>query len=335
MNAAPLYGMSALALASMAIAAAPPTFRVGASVQAGSYEATGTIQAVRQGTMGAQISGRVVEVLARSGDSVTAGQPLIRIEADDAKEAEAASVANASGAAARLATARADFERAQRLRAQDYISVAAMQRVEAQLHSAEAEDLAATAAVNGARTRAGWRTVRAPYAGLVTDLLVATGDLATPGKPMLTVYDPAALRVIAHVPESVAARLQRANAAHVMTGASEAPIAVSNWAVVSAVDPATHSVAVRAELPAGTHLQPGQFVRVQLPLNSASEWMRIPARAVIHRSDVTAVYVIDASGAAHLRQIRLGSEDGDSVAVLSGLQSGELIALDPVAAGRR
>jgi RND family efflux transporter MFP subunit len=275
-----------------------------------------------------------VEVLARTGDSVTAGQPLIRIEADDAKEAEAASVANASGAAARLATARADFERAQKLRAQDYISVAAMQRAEAQLRSAEAEDLAATAAVNGARTRSGWRTIKAPYTGLVTDLFVATGDLATPGKPMITVYDPAELRVIAHVPESVAARLQRATAAHVVTGAGESPIAVSTWAVVSAVDPATHSVAVRAELPTGTHLQPGQFVRVQLPLNAATEWMRIPVRAVIHRSDVTAVYVIDASGAAHLRQIRLGSPDGDSVAVLSGLQSGELIALDPVAAGR-
>ena len=334
MNAAPLYGMSALVLASIAVAATPATFRVGASVRAGSYEATGAIQAVRQGTVGAQISGRVVEVLARSGDSVTAGQPLIRIEADDAGEAEAASVANASGAAARLVAARADFERAQKLRAQDYVSVAAMQRVEAQLRSAEAEELAATAAVNGARTRAAWRTVRAPYAGLVTDLFVAAGDLATPGKSMVTVYDPAALRVIAHVPESVAARLQRAATAHVVTDAGAAPIAVSGWAVVSAVDPATHSVEVRAELPSGNHLQPGQFVRVQLPLSSSAEWMRIPTRAVVHRSDVTAVYVIDASGAAHLRQIRLGSEEGDSVAVLSGLQGGELIALDPVAAGR-
>ena len=137
----------------------------GASAQDGRYAATGTVEAVRQGTLGAQVSGRVLEVLVRSGDAVKAGQPLIRIEAEDAVDAASAGAATASGAAARLATARADFERAQRLRAQDYISVAALQRSEAALHSAEAEAQATAAAASAARTRAGWRTVSAPYAG--------------------------------------------------------------------------------------------------------------------------------------------------------------------------
>jgi multidrug efflux pump subunit AcrA (membrane-fusion protein) len=57
--------------------------------------------------------------------------------------------------------------------------------------------------------------------------------------------------------------------------------------------------------------------------------------AVLHRSEVIGVYVVDADGEAHLRQVRLGAAVGDSVIVLSGLQSGERVALDPVAAGRR
>ena len=330
-----LIGLSALLIALPALAAAPATYRVSASTQAGSYAVTGTVEAVRQGTLGAQVSGRVLEVLVRSGDPVKAGQPLIRIEAEDAVDAASAGAATASGAAARLATARADFERAQRLRAQEYISVAALQRSEAALRSAEAEAKATGAAANAARTRAGWRIVTAPYAGFVTDVMVAAGDLATPGRPLVALYAPSALRIIAQVPESLAGQLQSAKPAFLVgMDAGRPPIQVSSWSVVSAVDPATHSVEVRAELPTAVQLQPGQFARLMLPLKVAAAQLRIPVQAVLNRSEVNAVYVVDANGAAHLRQVRLGPVEGAEVIVLAGLQGGEQIALDPVAAGR-
>jgi len=97
----------------------------------------------------------------------------------------------------------------------------------------------------------------------------------------------------------------------------------------------THSVEVRADLPAGSALQPGQFVELLLPLRDLSAQIRIPSRAILRRSEVIGVYVVDADGAAHLRQVRLGPAVGDTVSVLSGLQGGEQVALDPVAAGRR
>ena len=328
-------GLFAMLFALPALAAAPATYSVAASTHDGSYAATGTVEAVRQGTLGAQVSGRVLEVLVRSGDAVKAGQALIRIEADDAVDAASAGAATASGAAARLASARADFERAQRLRSQDYISVAALQRSEAALRSAEADAQATGAAANAARTRAGWRTVSAPYAGQVTDVLVAAGDLATPGKPLIALYAPGALRVIAQLPESLAGKLQITKPAYLGSAdPGKPPLQVSSWSVVSAVDPATHSVEVRAELPAGAQVQPGQFARLRLPLKVAAAELRIPARAVLTRSEVTAVYIVDTNGAVHLRQVRLGPVEGDEVTVLSGLQGGEKIALDPVAAGR-
>jgi RND family efflux transporter MFP subunit len=166
------------------------------------------------------------------------------------------------------------------------------------------------------------------------NLWVSAGDLATPGKPLLALYDPAALRVIAQVPESLAGRLQSGRAAEVVVGTS-APVAIEAWRVIPAIDPLTHSVEVRAELPAGIALQPGQFANLLLPLRETSSQLRIPMSAVLRRSEVTAVYVVDGDGAAHLRQVRLGAAIGDSVLVLSGLQSGDRVALDPVAAGRR
>lgn len=331
-------GPFAVLFAVCALAAAPATatYTVTAATPDGGYVATGTVEAVRQGTLAAQLSGRVTDVMVRSGDAVKAGQALVRIDAEDAVQAASAGSATASGAAARLNAARAEFERAQRLRAQEFISVAALQRAEAALHSAQADAHATAAAAAAARTKAEWRTVTAPYAGLVTDVLVAAGDLATPGRPLVALYAPGALRVIAQVPESLASRLLASKPALIDgTDPHSQPLTIRNWSVVSAVDPATHSVEVRLELPAEASLQPGQFARLRLPLKEGTSATRVPAQAVLTRSEVTAVYVIDANGVAHLRQVRLGPAEGNEVTVLSGLVAGETIALDPIAAGRK
>jgi len=319
---------------SPAAAAELATFTVSAQPDGATVVATGTVEAVRQGTLAAQVSGTIAAVLVRNGDPVKAGQPLIRIEAGEAADAAAASAAAASGAEARLISARADFERARRLRAQDYISVAAMQRAEAALHSAEADAQASQSMAQAARTRASWHTVTAPYAGHVTDLWVSAGDLATPGKPLLALYDPAALRVVAQLPESLVTRVQTSKPARMAVG-DGTPTSIDNWRVVPAINPVTHSVEVRADLPAGASLVPGQFVNLQLPARNAALEIRIPLSAVVRRSEVVGVYVIDDHGAPHLRQVRLGPVTGGEVVVLAGLQGGERVALDPVAAGRR
>jgi multidrug efflux pump subunit AcrA (membrane-fusion protein) len=55
---------------------------------------------------------------------------------------------------------------------------------------------------------------------------------------------------------------------------------------------------------------------------------------VVRRAELTGVYVVDAQGAAVLRQVRLGRSQGNSVEVLSGVSAGERVALDPQAAAR-
>lgn len=334
MKAASVFLMVGILGALPAAAEKLASYPVSVHWQGASFAATGTVEAVRQGTLAAQVSGRITDVRVRNGDEVEAGLPLIQIEEGDSADNVAASAAAASGAAARLVSARADFARAQRLQAQEYLSVAALQRTEAALRSAAAEAQATEAQAKAARTRAGWHSVVAPYAGRVTNLWVSAGDLATPGKPLLGLYSPTALRVIAQVPESLAGRVQSNQPALLLVGES-APITIFTWRLISAVDPATHSVEVRAELPAGSGLEPGQFVNLLLPLQGASPQIRIPLSAVLRRSELVGVYVIDAQGSAHLRQVRLGPVVGNAVTVLSGLQSGEQVALDPVSAGRQ
>jgi RND family efflux transporter MFP subunit len=313
------------------MAATPATYTVGAATAEAVYVATGTVRAVRQGTLGAEVAGRITEVRVRSGDVVAAGEVLLRIEAGSALDAEVAAHATAAGAEARLVSARADFERAQQLRAKDYISIAALQRAEAALRSAEAEAHASSAQASAARTRAGWHTVRAPYAGHVTDVWVTPGDLATPGRALVTLHDPKALRVIAHVPDGLSPRLRADHSATLVTSGARAPartVTLRDWRVVPAVDTATRSVEVRAELPVDLALEPGQFVELHLPVSGAAPELHVPRSAVLRRSEVTAVYVLDEKGLPRLRQVRLGERFGADVQVLAGLQPGEQVVLD-------
>ena len=77
---------------------------------------------------------------------------------------------------------------------------------------------------------------------------------------------------------------------------------------------------------------PGMFARAYFTTGKAKKLL-VPQAAVVRRSEVTGVYVVDGKGKASLRQVRLGETqiNGD-VEVLAGINSGETVALDPVKA---
>ena len=101
-------------------------------------------------------------------------------------------------------------------------------------------------------------------------------------------------------------------------------------------DARTHSTQVRMTLPANEKgVYPGMFVRAHFVVGKA-ERLVIPGSAVLHRSEVVAVYVVDAKGGVKLRQVRLGEAAADgAIEVLAGLNPGEQVALDPVKAGMK
>ena len=180
--------------------------------------------------------------------------------------------------------------------------------------------------------------VKAPYDAIVSDVSVVLGDMAMPGRPLLTLYDPAALRITAAVPQAAALRLGGTPGAALqaeLPGVAATRITPVRWQVLPAMDPATHTVQVRLDLPPGTRAAPGMFGRVWLPGRSGdTPRLSVPTRAVVRRAELTGVYVLGDDGRPLLRQVRLGPVSGDQVEVLSGLRAGERVALDPQAAAR-
>lgn len=296
------------------------------------------VEAGRQTVIAAQVPGAIVALPVKAGDRVKGGQVLLRLDARAAQSGVAASHAQLESARAQASLAEKELKRQQALFEKQYISQAAVERSRVALETAQAQARALVAQVGAATTQTDYYTLAAPYAGVVSEVPVSLGDMAQPGKPLLTVFDPSSLRVSASVPESLVSVL-KADAALTVAMDGIPDIQVRQWQLLPALDAASHTRTVRLTLPAEVvaSLAPGRFARVQLPGQASKEGSSkfiVPSSAVLRRAEMQLVYVMTPDGRPHLRQVRLGEARGDQVEVLSGLREGESVALDPQAAAQ-
>ncbi len=346
-----LQGGVAGAAESTAALPAPSPALVTATVgTAGPGQSTGfdgVVEAVRQTVLAAQVAGAVVALDVKVGDAVKSGQVLARIDARAANQNTAASDAEVAAARASLELATKDLQRQQQLFQKSYISQSALERAESQFKATQAQVAAQLAQAGATRTQSGFFVVKAPYAGIVSEVPVALGDMAMPGRPLVSLYDPTRLRVTVWVPQSAVLGLQKDAAVRIQLPGLPADhewVTPSRTVVLPTVDPATHTLQLRLELapPApgtagepATVIAPGQFARAWLPgVAGGPTRLTVPARSVVRHAEMTGLYVVGADGRPLLRQVRLGPVQGDSVEILSGVSAGERVALDPQAAAR-
>ena len=300
------------------------------------YAADGIVEAVRQSTVAAQIAGRVVELHADVGSRVAKGAVLARIDERESAQVLASNEAQIARATADLANARANLERNRKLLEKQYISQAAVDRAQAE-HDAAAATLAAAKAGTGAAAAARSHTViTAPFSGVIAERSVQLGEMAQPGRPLFTMFDPVDLRVVASVPEDGIARVRTgAKGASVELSALAKTVPAKSVTVLPAADARTHTKLVRLDLPDGHATKgayPGMFARALFATGNARKLV-IPERSVAYRSEVAGAYVVTPAGEIRFRQLRLGEKTADgAIEVLAGLRAGERVALDPVAA---
>ncbi len=320
---------------------AVPTVAVGSAGRDAGFEVDGSLQAVRQSTLGAQVGGNVVQLAVKAGDRVKAGQLLVRIDERDVQAGLAQREAALVQAEAEQRNAKVNAERTRELRRQGFVSQAALDVAETQLQGADAGVRQAQAARAQAALARGFAAVTAPFDAVVLATLVDAGDLATPGRPLVTVYAPGAIRAVVQLPGSRSLQARAASAVEVTLpdGRRVAPVARTE---LPGADAVSQTVEWRFDLPpaAAAGLVPGQNVRVHFagagagaaaaaPSNARPT---VPAAAVLRRGELTAVYVQRGEGFV-LQAVRTGAAVGDAVEVLAGLKAGDRIAADAVRAG--
>jgi membrane fusion protein, multidrug efflux system len=298
------------------------------------YTAEAVIEAVHQSTVSAQIAGRIVELRFDVGDYVKKGEVIVRIDERTATQALAASEAQVREADAAARNARVNLERSRQLLAQKFVSQAVVDKAEADAKQAQARLSAMLAGAGQAATERSFATIVAPYSGVVSARHVELGEMAVPGKPLMTGFDPASLRAVANVPQAQVAAIQSSGKARIELPSLGRWIDARQVTVVPSADPRTHTTRVRLELPEDLRgVYPGVFARAHFTVGRAPRLLA-PRVAVFQRSELTGMYVLDDKGVPRLRQVRLGTAGNEgSVEVLAGLRPGERVALEPVKAG--
>ena len=294
-----------------------------------SFQAAGVAAPFRQATLSTKLMGKVTAVLVHEGDSVRAGQLLVRIDSRDLE-------ARATHVSASLAEARAVREdaatQAKRIRALYADSAAARAQLDAAetaLARADAGLATAQAAVAELDAVSSYSVIRAPFTGIVTTRFVDPGAFAAPGAPLVAVTDASRLRVTAAITPEIASTLRRGQSLHATIEN------VSTEAAIEGVVPATklNLYAVNALVPNGdSRFLPGSAATLSIVLGKHAALV-VPARAIVRQGDLTGVTLRTGEG-DETRWIRLGEITPDMVEVTAGLHAGDQIVIPTSGAAR-
>ncbi len=278
------------------------------------------VEAVHKATMSAQTSGRVSEIYFDVNDYVKKGAVLLRMRDKDQQ-------AKLNVAKASFTQAESELNRVQELFINKLIAKSVVDKAESQFKSSRAR-------LDQARENLERTIVRAPYSGIVVKRHIEVGETARVGVPLFTGLSLETLRVVVNLPQDIIHSVRKYKRARVLFLTDDnKSIATSSMIISPYADAQSHTFLVRVNLPAGDHgLYPGMAVKVAFATGSTQK-LQVPLSAVTHRSEVTALYVMNNQQKLSMRQIRVGHKlDNNMIEVLAGLQENEQVAIDPVKA---
>lgn len=300
-------------------------------------ELRGTIAPLpdRDAQVAPQVAGRIVQLLAREGDRVTAGQPVARI--DDAPLVDQANEAAAAVTKAEAERRNAEATRTRVERVFEH-GIAARQEVDdavTRADTAKAAENEAQAAAKRARRQVERATVRSPLTGVVVRILRRSGELVdgTPATPVVEVADPERLELVSDVAAADLVRVARGARAAIHVPA----LPGASWTgTVAAVSPAVDrttglgTVRVAVALEAARRPPIGVLGVARIVTGRPRQATAVPTRALrVSVGEEAEVVLCGADGGAHVRRVRRGATAGDAVEV-EGLAAGDRVALDPL-----
>jgi membrane fusion protein (multidrug efflux system) len=305
----------------------PPEAVTSAKVEAASWQsrraAIGSLVAIHDVVLGAELPGLIREVAFASGTTVKRGAVMVKLDTTN-EEAQLAS------ATADMQLAKTTLERARALRKGE-----ANTPVDLEVAEARAKQTQATVAnISATITK---KTIRAPFDGRVAMKQVERGQVVSPGTPIATLQSVDPIYAEFSLPQQALADLKTGQVATLRVDSFPG----KSWqgaisTVNSEVDSATRNIRVRATFPNKDGLlRPGLFANVEVDASDRRQVLTIPATSVVFAPYGDTVFVLGANEqtkdsdpsalVAQPRFVRLGERRGDLVAVVSGLKQGETV----------
>ncbi len=296
----------------------------------------GSLQGYVQSPIYARVPGYVKKWHKDIGSRVRKGEVLAELETPETDEQLAQALATKQQLAASLELAKSTEARWIALRAKDAVSQQEVDEKRSNTTQAMANLASAEANMQRLKQLSNFKSLISPTDGVITRRNVDTGDLVDAGaggglaRALFVVTQTDPLRLYVNVPQSYAQQIkagQKVSVSQTELGAKKFEGKLARTA--ASIDPLTRSMQVEISLDnKGGLLLPGAFVQVDLPLQKKST-LTIPNNALIIRGQGIKVAVVDADKRIKMQAVTLGRNLGEQVEVLSGLESGVRLVLNP------
>ena len=302
---------------------------------------SGALAAEREADVRAEIGGSVLSVSAEQGQAVASGAVLARIDDTAVRDQFISARATLRTAQENLQVARRNAERAERLAQAGAVADRDLEQARASATNAAGVVADAEARLASARKQLERTTIRAPFAGVVTERKVSPGDVVQSGGQLFTVMDPASMRLEATVPaEQLATVRVGSTVQFTVNGFPDRTFEGRIQRVNPAVDPATGQVRIYVSIPnAGRSLVSGLFAQGRVA-TTRQQALAVPATAVDQRGTAPAVLRLRDSRVERVPvetglldevaariEIRSGLAEGDTglLGSAQGLSSGTVV----------
>jgi membrane fusion protein (multidrug efflux system) len=285
-----------------------------ATLQSPRIDVVGTVTSEKIVTLSSRLSAYVSEESVDAGDRVKAGQLLLTLDNREIREQLAA-------AEAQMKQAESEYNRAKQLFEKNAATDQSLIAAESGYNTARAQ-------VERVKVMLTYADVVAPIDGIVTERRIDVGDLASPGQPLLSVYDPLHMRLEAPVPVRLVGRLALGQDVDVTLDHPARTLKGTITEIVSEIDPLSRTQKVKVRLQdAGGDVLPGTFGRLWVE-DAPRKMILVDASAVAQVGQLETVRVIE-NGRVLRRLVKTGARVGDRLEVLSGLAEGDVVLLNP------
>lgn len=280
-------------------------------------ELTGSVEAIHDATLSAQMSGTVISV-AELGTFVPKGGVVAQLDSTDAHAA-------LEQAQAQYELAKDRYERQKPLYQDSIITALEFEQVRSELTQARA-------ALDQAKEQLRNTRVTVPFSGTVEERFVEPGEQTAPGEEVARVIDVRPAKVVAGVPERYAGDIEKGSP--VQISFKNARIEVNKGTITfvgSAIDPESRTFTIEATIPNRDRMiKPEMVAQLRVDRMTINDALVIPRTAVVRDEQGTHAYVVertDTSAVAQKRDLVLGPESGARVVVESGLQAGSEVVI--------
>ncbi len=296
----------------------------------------GVVQPDRRAQMGTRQAGTVESVLVEAGDRVAADQPILRVDARDLEAARTAARLQRNAARAAWEQAAQNEGRFRRLYEQELVARVRMEEAEVKAEQARGLLQQAEAELAAAEINLDYATLRAPFTGVVSEILAEEGSFVAPGPPLVIFEDRSQLRVDAGVDAASAMQVRDGQALSMGFIGIDGVVEGRVQAVLPARE--DNGVGLRLRLTITDpppELEPGMVAEVAIPTAHASRTrVSIPEAALVRRGQMDGVFVVEPDTEGQLRArlrwivLTAGARDAPGrVDVERGLSGGERVVV--------